>query len=189
MPDQAFHPGAAAFDDFTNVCMHRDSVRFFGAKEVSDDLILRLLAVAGHAPSVKNLQPWHFHVIKGRKLRSALMESSCYGNFVEGAGAFIVVTCDTAASAGTQDVVWNPRELEYSCVVAMTHVLLGASALGLGSCWVSLHEEGVRKTLGLKKGHTVVGGIMLGYAQRLESREIVMPRSIKPIKETYTMYA
>ncbi|HRH93405.1 MAG TPA: nitroreductase family protein [Candidatus Peribacteria bacterium] len=188
MDDATFVPAAGTFDAFANVCKFRKSVRFFGTKEIPQEKLLALLALAGHAPSVKNLQPWHFHVVLNRKLRSELMEASCYGNFVEGAAAFLVVTCDAGVSGRTQDVIWNPRELEYSCVVAMTHVLLGASALGLGSCWVSLHEQDVRKTLSLEKNHTVVGGIMLGHISQLESREKVLPRSTKPKRDAFTMY-
>lgn len=188
MSETTFTPGPGTFDLFANVCKFRNSVRFFGTKDIPREHLLALLSLAGHAPSVKNLQPWHFHVILNRKLRTSLMEASCYGNFVEGAAAFLVVTCDTGVSAETQDIIWNPRELEYSCVVAMTHVLLGASALGLSSCWVSLHEKDVRKTLKLEKNHTVVGGIMLGYAQKLESREAVLPRSLKTAKDAYTFY-
>jgi nitroreductase len=189
MSDTTFVPGPDAFKQFANICMHRNSMRFFGAKEVPRELLLRLLSLAGHAPSVKNLQPWHFHVIAGRSLRKKLMSASCYGNFVEGAGAFIVVTCDEAASEHTADVVWKPQELQYSCVIAMTHVLLGASAAGLGSCWVSLHAKEAASLLKLKPKHSVVGGIMLGYPAKLDARENILPRSIKPLESTFTIHA
>ena len=46
----------------------RFSCRAFTEKPVSKELIKEILDVAKQAPSGGNLQPWHIHVISGRKL-------------------------------------------------------------------------------------------------------------------------
>lgn len=158
------------FDDFRSLCEQRRSIRYFADEPLSRDELLRLLDVAHLAPSVHNLQPWTFHVIGNADLKKKLMESSCYGNFVTGAGAFVIVTCDTAAEAPAQDPVWNPRELEYSCMAAMTQILLGATAMNLGACWVSLHHGSAHETLGLPRTELIVGGLMIGRLKKGEAK-------------------
>ena len=46
----------------------RFSCRAFTEKPVSKELIKEILDVAKQAPSGGNLQPWHIHVISGKKL-------------------------------------------------------------------------------------------------------------------------
>jgi nitroreductase len=156
------------YDDFKSLCKDRRSIRYFDKKPLTKDEILDLLALAQLAPSVENLQPWKFHVILNEKKRHELLECCCYGNFIEGAGAFVVVTCDRSLEPKTGETLWNPKELEYSCVSAMENILLGATAMGLGSCWVSLHHGPVHDALQLPHKEIVVGGVMIGRLRRGE---------------------
>ncbi len=158
------------YDAFKTLCESRRSIRYFDDQPVTTAEVLSLLELARMAPSVENLQPWHFHVIFNHDLQKRLMEASCYGNFVEGAGAFIVVTVEKSLANSAKEPVWNPRELEYSCMGAMTHIILGATAMGLGSCWVSLHHGAAFEALGLPARETVVGGIMLGRYRKGEKQ-------------------
>lgn len=52
--------------------LERRSIRQFQDKEVSREIIEKILEVTLQAPSGKNLQPWHFVVIEGEK-KNALM--------------------------------------------------------------------------------------------------------------------
>lgn len=156
------------FDDFSALSKARRSIRYFDEKPVTREEVLSLLDVAHLSPSVGNAQPWKFHVVHNAALLAKLMETSCYGNFITGASTFIVVTCNKAAAPVTQEILWNPKELEYSCMAAMTHILLGATAMQLGSCWVSLHHGPAHELLGLPQEEIVVGGVMLGHYKRGE---------------------
>lgn len=175
------------FDDFKTLCDNRRSIRYFAEGPLETTDILKLLELGRIAPSVHNLQPWRYHVINAQELRRKLMETSCYGDFVEGAGTFIVVTCDTSLRAPEQDPLWNPQELEYSCMAAMTQILLGATSLGLGSCWVSLHHGPAHEILGLPLNETIMGGIMVGKLKKGEekaSRE----HNRRPLSEMVKFY-
>jgi nitroreductase len=154
------------YNDFKALCEERRSVRFFDEKPVTKEEVLQLLELARLAPSVENLQPWHFHIILSKDMRHALTESSCYGNFVEGSSAFIVVTANRSLENQAKDPVWNERELEYSCMAAMTNILHGATAMGIGSCWVSLHHGAVHELLQLPMHERIIGGIMLGHFKK-----------------------
>ncbi|MDO8648866.1 MAG: nitroreductase family protein [Candidatus Peregrinibacteria bacterium] len=175
------------YDDFHSLCQHRRSIRYFDEKPVSKEEVLTLLKLARLAPSVENLQPWHFHVIYNPELRKKLTEASCYGNFVEGAGVFIVVTANRSLENKAKEIVWNPRELEYSCMAAMTNVILGATAMEIGSCWVSLHHGTAYEILKLPRHETVVGGLMLGHFKRGEEQNS-NGHERNPLEEMYTFH-
>ncbi len=175
------------YNDFKSLCEARRSIRSFDEKPVSTEDILKLLELAQLAPSVENLQPWHFHIITNAELRHALTETSCYGNFVEGAGAFIVVTANMSLTNAAEKPVWNEKELEYSCMAAMMNVLQGATAMGLGSCWVSLYRGNAHELLKLPRYEIIVGGIMLGHTKKEDAQQSSR-HNRKPLDEMYTLH-
>ncbi len=175
------------YDDFRALCERRRSIRYFADKPISQEEVLKLVELARLAPSVENLQPWHFHIIFNRDLRHKLMKASCYGNFVEGAGVFIVVTTKRDLEHAAAEPVWNTRELECSCMAAMTNILHGATAMGLGSCWVSLHRGEALEILNLPDEETVVGGLMIGH-YRMGEEEPGSGHRRKPLKEMVTIH-
>lgn len=175
-----------SFDEFSALCDARFSRRMFGERPVSKEQIRALLQTAILAPSIENTQPWHFHVILNSEKIERVLSSSCYGKFQNMPSACIVVTCDKAAKPSSSEIVWNPRELEYSCVSAMEHILLGATALGLHSCWLSLHHGGAHEALNLRESNTVVGGILLGSMKETPQDSVRHER--KSVDSTVTYY-
>lgn len=157
-----------SYDNFKDLCANRRSIRYFDNRPLEKHSIQMLLDVAILAPSVQNTQPWRFHVVTNQELKDKIMQSSCYGNFISGAGTFILVTADMEARKDSPEVLWNPRELEYSCVSAMNQMILAATAMGIGSCWVSLHHGAAAEILKLPKHQLIVGGIMVGNLKRGE---------------------
>lgn len=154
--------------DLRSLLEQRRSVRYFSDKPVTKKEVEELLALGHLAPSVENLQPWRFHVVLNKDLRAKFHDACCYGNFVAGASVFIIVTCDRSVQNAAKEVVWNERELEYSCMAAMMNIIDGATAMGLGSCWVSLLRGEVHEVLKLPRHEIAVGGIMLGHLKRGE---------------------
>ncbi len=152
-----------SLQSFLSLCEKRVSVREFTDEPVSERDLLKLLDAARHAPSVQNVQPWHFHVIAKEELRKSVLDAACYGDFATGNPTLVVVTCDTSLQPADQEIIWNPRELEYSCMGAMEHVLLAAAASGLGGCWVSFHHGPAHASLKLPQTHTIVGGLLVGH--------------------------
>jgi|GEM_PF-1486256 len=153
----------ASLPSFLALCAERRSIRAFTDEAVAERDLLKLLDAARHAPSVQNVQPWHFHVIAQEGLLKSVIDSACYGNFMSGNSTLIVVTCDMSARPDNQELLWNPKELEYSCMGAMEHVLLAAAAAGLGGCWVSFHHGPVHAALKLPQTKIVVGGLLIGH--------------------------
>lgn len=160
-----------SYESFKELCERRRSIRYFDASPLEREQIEMLMDLAQLAPSVQNTQPWKFHVITNQKMKEDIMQSSCYGNFVPGASAFVIIACDLSKAKESKEILWNPRELEYSCIAASEHIVLGATAMGLGSCWVSLHHGIAHEALKLPKHYSVLGGLMIGKLKRGEEKE------------------
>ncbi len=171
------------FSSIQELFAHRRSIRYFTEEVIEKQTIDALLEIAEQSPSVENTKPWHFYVVQDQKQKAEIMQHSCYGNFIEGASAIILVTCDKTAQKQASEPMWNVKEMEYSCAIAMEHIMLAASTMDIGSCFISLHHGPVHTWLGLKDSTTVVGGIMLGYIRPSEraSNEKHNMRSLEEI--------
>ncbi len=173
--------------DFLQLCQNRRSIRYFDERPVSKEDIQTLISIATLSPSVENTQPWHFHVLLNKSIREQMMEVSCYGNFIVGAGAFIVITCDRTAKPATRDVIWNPKELEYSCASAISMAMLAAECMHLGTCWVSLHHGRAHEILQLSNTEIIIGGLMVGYMKDDENVASA-PHDRKSLADTCTFH-
>ena len=74
---------------FDTIVRTRRSVRAFRPDPVSDELIEHVFALAAHAPSNCNAQPWITHVVSGdalAKMRARLVENAIAGRLDSGAG-------------------------------------------------------------------------------------------------------
>lgn len=151
------------FQDFRELCQKRRSTRHFSDTPITPQAIRELVEVASLSPSVENTQPWRFTVVFDPDLKQTLTEASCYGDIIKDAAAFIVISCDTRFKPADLSILWNPRELEYSCAGAMQTLILGATAMGIGCTWVSLHRGLAHELLALPMYEQIIGGIMLGH--------------------------
>ncbi len=176
------------YEELFELLRERRSIRYFQDKPIDKTILNRILSAAILAPSVGNIQPWHFHCIENEEMKKKMMECSCYGNFVAGAATFIVVSCNKAAKGAAQTTIWNPCEMEYSCVAAMNYGMLAATTLGIGSCWVSLHHGPAHNLLKLPDHQVIVGGMMLGYIKEAEI-EPSGEHERKPLDTAVTFFA
>lgn len=175
------------YADLIALLTKRRSVRYFGTKALEKETLEKILAAGRLAPSIENIQPWHFHVIRNPQLKAKLMETSCYGNFVVGSGVFIVISCDRTTGTKTQNTIWNPCEMEYSCTAAILSMMLAAATMDIGSCWVSLHHGPAHEILKLKENQTIVAGLMLGHMKPGEE-EASREHQREPMQKMVTMY-
>jgi nitroreductase len=143
----------------------RRSVRSFTVQPVPDETLHDLLKAAMAAPSAAARDPWHFIVVRNPSLLSRLAELLPRGALIAQAAAGIVVCGDKQAA--------HRRELSYllqDCSAAIQNLLLAASMMGLGACWLGIHPnreriDGFRKRLGLPPPVIPVAAVALGYPQ------------------------
>ncbi len=119
----------------------RRSVRVYQQRDVADDLVRDLLEAAMAAPSAVAKDPWSFVVVRNRDMLSKIADGLPNGKMLRDAALGIVVCGDLQRA--------HDRQLSYllqDCTAAIENLLLAASALGLGACWLGVHprEERVK---------------------------------------------
>ena len=138
----------------------RRSVRRYKPREVEEDKLLEVLEAARLAPSADNRQPWRFIVVRSREVRERLLEA--HGKRWLAEAPVVIVGCAVPGEAwrrGDGEEYWK-----VDVAIAMEHIALAATSLGLATCWVaSFNEEAVRRVLEIPPGVRVVALMALGY--------------------------
>jgi nitroreductase len=146
-----------------NSLFARRSIRQYTQQEIPDALISDLLEAAMAAPSAVAKDPWHFIVLRSRATIDQLAACLPNGKMLSGATAALVV-CGDINRAHDQQLSFLLQDLS----AAIENILLAASMLGLGSCWLGIHprEEriaAVSRQFNLPEGIIPVAGISLGW--------------------------
>jgi nitroreductase len=129
-----------------NDIFKRRSVREYSSEDVGDDLVRDLLEAAMAAPSAVAKDPWDFIVVRDHDLKAKITAGLPNGKMLADAPVGIVVCGDLQRA--------HDGQLSYllqDCSAAIENLLLAASILGLGACWLGVHprEERVRHIRGL----------------------------------------
>ncbi|MFH1066288.1 MAG: nitroreductase family protein [bacterium] len=125
--------------DVIEAILTRRSIRKYTNQPVPAQVMEDLLLAAMNAPSAGNGQPWHFIVVKDKKVMQAMMAVHPHAAMLEEASVAIVVCADEKLEK--YKGFW-PQD----CSAATINVLLTAHAHGLGAVWVGVYpdEERVR---------------------------------------------
>jgi nitroreductase len=148
----------------------RRSVRAYTEEPVSAEHIRALAEAARWAPSACNSQTWRFIAVTERetilRLCSEATRSVIPNRFMRDA-PLILVGCSQL------DVVANRigtavTGIEYHQIdmgIAMQHIVLQATELGLGTCWIGwFKEDRVRAILGIPRRVRVLAMLTVGHA-------------------------
>jgi nitroreductase len=114
----------------------RRSVRIYSPGEISPSIVTRLLEAAMAAPSAMAKDPWRFVVIREPHMLTKLAGVLAGGKMLAGATIGIMVCGDLDAALEQH---WS--FLLQDCSAAIENLLLAASALRLGACWVGVHPD------------------------------------------------
>ena len=109
----------------------RRSMRKFTGVPVSEDLIHQVIKAGMNAPSGKNLQPWHFYILKNKDLIHRIVAENSVRKPLEAAG-FGIMIC------GDLSITDNPYYQFINCAAATQNMLLEAESLGLAACWLGI---------------------------------------------------
>lgn len=165
----------------------RRSIRKYIDKPIEDEKIIRLIESARLAPSGDNTQPWHFIVVKSQLSRQRLAEASHKQKWMLSSPVFIVCVADIRCrikediniSLNEDSPQKELKQIIRDTSISIEHMLLEASNLELGTCWVAwFTQEKIRPILNIPNDKYVVGIITLGYPD-----ETPKARPRKEIKE------
>jgi len=152
------------------VIRKRRSVRAYLDMPVEDEKIKEIVEAARLAPSTCNLQCWRFVVVKDRTVRDELIEKGFGGLIVPNKWirtAPVIIAVCAEPSLVVHRLGGRIQGVDYHLLdvgIATEHLVLRATELGLGTCWIGwFNERRVKKILKIPKGVKVVALLSLGY--------------------------
>ena len=173
----------------------RDVRSHFIGKEIPNDVLVRILNAAHHAPSVGFSQPWNFILIKDRAIRQKVKESFVRerersismldGNQhrqkqyvllkLEGILESAINICVTYDPTRFGPFVLGRTSIEetgvYSVACAIQNLWLSARAEGVGVGWVSiLANRDLEKILAIPPHVKPVAYLCLGYVSEFAEK-------------------
>lgn len=163
---------ATQYDTLLQVIDHRRSIRAFDSRPVEAEDLERILEAARLAPSSNNTQPWRFVVVQDAEKRRGLALAQPLNTpspIKFAADAPVLIACCTRPHAVLHKAarIFGKDYCEIDAAVAVEHMVLAATALGIGSCWLGwFSEPKVKKLLKIPGGVKVIALLALGYPQQ-----------------------
>ncbi|MCD6168032.1 MAG: nitroreductase family protein [Caldisericia bacterium] len=156
--------------------VERYSVRKYLDKDVEEEKLREVLEAGRLAPSACNYQPWKFIVVRDKEIRKKIAEPTTWAKFIAEAPV-LIVACkvrDGFLMGG-----WYDSAI-LDIGIALDHMTLQATHLGLGTCWIGdFNEKLVKELLEIPENVRVVALLTLGYP-----REKKIPKKKrKPFEE------
>ncbi len=170
----------------------RKSVRKYTDKVVEKEKLETILTAAQLAPSWRNGQCWKFIVVTDVETKKALIRCTSVFNqsWLGTEFAIIVAYGDPKHSGSRNDQPYYMVDV----AIAMEHLVLAATDLGLGTCWVGGFDEAkVKELLHIPDNFRVVAMTPLGYPAESEgmiskiTKSMVGSKNRKPLIEVYSM--
>ncbi len=181
---------------YKTIFSRRDVRKEFKPDYVSDEVLIRILTAAHHAPSVGFMQPWDFVVIRDMEIKKQIKAEFEYANVkaekmfdgersekykslkLEGimeAPVGICVTCDRTRNG---PVILGrtciPEMDLFSSVCAIQNMWLAARAENLGMGWVSIISNHALQRILKIPGHIIpIAYLCVGYVTRFHEKPVL----------------
>lgn len=128
------------------------AVRHFTKRRLSDETLTRILQAGRWAGSAKNVEPWHFIVIRDKDTLNKLSKCGRYASHISGADTVIVIVGERSHFES------------FDIGRASQNMMLAAWNEVVGSCVASLHYESqARALLEVPKDYDVQIAVSFGY--------------------------
>ena len=145
--------------DVQQAISRRYSCRHYDDKPIEKEKLDAILEAARQAPSAKNLQDWRFVVVTDAALRKKLAAAANNQTFLEDAGA-IIVACTVSSHVMRCGQAIGPIDVS----IALEHMCLQATELGLATCWIgSFYPDKIKPLLGIPGDVTIIELLAVGY--------------------------
>ena len=178
--------------DLYEVIKTRKSVRKYIEKPVEQEKLEQILTAAQLAPSWRNGQCWKFIVVTDIKKKKELIRcTSTFNQSWMGKEYAVIIACGNPEQSGNRN-----RQHYYlvDVAIAMEHLILAATDLGLGTCWIGGFDENeVKDLLEIPEIFRVVAMTTVGYPAQNEgivgtiTKKVVRSYNRKPLSGIYSM--
>jgi len=172
----------------------RRSIRAYKPDPIPRDVIQQVIEAGNQAPARGRMkegstevdfQPWRFVVVEDASLKAKLIETTLpfWRKMVESMkdsnpDKYEGIMAQYEAMSEPKDMVYygapaivfviGPTGFDVSCALACENMMIAATSLGLGSCYVGFGamvtgNTDVVKALELEEGEKIFGPVLLGY--------------------------
>ncbi len=132
----------------------RRSIRKYKPDPIPNGQLRIVLEAARLAPSAGNRQPWRFVIVQSADKKKTLAKIANNQTFLTDAAAIIVALGDPEISRR-----WYNKDI----MIAVEHMVLAATALGYGTCWIgAFDEEEVKRLLRIPEVMSVIALLTIG---------------------------
>jgi nitroreductase len=143
--------------------LQRHSCRHFTGGGLPEKDLNTLMECLRWSPSAGNLQPWFFYLVESQKGKDSLARAAFRQDFIAEAAVVFVACAEPEASAA----IYGERGRSLYCLqdtaAAVENLVLAATALGYGSCWIgAFDEEMARRALDIPRHLRPVAIVPLG---------------------------
>jgi len=145
--------GNRKMDIFETIAARR-SIRKYKAEPIAEIQLGKILEAARLAPSAGNKQPWRFVVVQDKNRKAHLAKAADDQSFLKNAAAIVVAAADPHISAK-----WHEKDT----MIALEHIVLAATALGYGTCWIGAFDaDEVKSLLKIPERMTIIALLPIG---------------------------
>lgn len=149
--------------DVFEVVKKRRSIRNFKEKEIPIDFEEKLKEALIWGPSAGNLQSRKFYFVKNKETKQEIVKASAGQNFISLAPTVVVGCADLNIEKFYGQ---RGKEIYAICDTALSleNMMLVATSLGLGTCWVGAFKENeIKKILNLSDNLRPIAIVPLGF--------------------------
>jgi len=165
---------------------HRRSIRKYKDVALEWDKVGEILEAGRYAPSAGNTQHWKFIVVMDKKRRADIAEACVSQMWMQDAPVHIVVVSHVERVEQMYGAKGKDLYAIQDSAAAIENMLICASALQVGSCWVSaFDEEKLDEILEIPSGNKVQAVLTLGYADEITPRPPKYSLEIVTFLETF----
>lgn len=128
--------------NFKQLAQERCSIRKYLEKEVEQEKLETIFSIAQLAPSAANFQPVRYYILQSDQAKETISKLTKY---TFNAPVWILVAYDSKVS--WKNKYRGDDNGVIDCSIAITHIMLAATELGLGTCWVGSFDIDLAKRL------------------------------------------
>jgi len=166
----------------------RRSVRGYTSQPIKEEDIKTIFEAARVAPSACNSQTWRFIAVTDRALIQKIahegMRLVVRNTWTETA-PLIIVGCSQLDILANRvgSLVTGIEYYQIDMGIAMEHIVLKATELGLGSCWIGwFHEKKIKEILEIPQKIKVLALLSVGYPKDNNATPM---KKRKPLEEIF----
>ena len=171
--------------ELANVINSRASIRAYTDTPVTREQLDVLMKAAVRAPNAGNMQSWHFYAICDKEVIDGFQDKVLHIGWIKETSLIIVVCIDENIVEKLTEMCGDRGRMfaHQDSAAAIENILLTATDLGLGACWMGpMNVEQCKIHAGMPENHNPVAILTIGNPAQNPA-----PRGRKTMEEAVTM--